>query len=63
MEIVCTILKGINVVLREINEKKAPSNELTESDFKEVRDAKLRNISVLNKDYFEDVDASKLRLL
>ena len=44
MEIVCTILKGINVVLREINETKSNQSELTEQDFKEVKDAKLKNI-------------------
>ncbi len=48
MEIVCTILKGINVVLREINfdEKKSTTNnnDLTTKDFGEIKVAKLKNI-------------------
>ena len=37
MEIVCSILKGINVVLREINENNTKQTVLAKSDFKDVK--------------------------
>ena len=34
MEIVCSILKGINTVLREINEDSQSTNYITKEDYK-----------------------------
>ena len=54
MEIVCTILKGINVVLREINlEDNRKQKGLQPFDFKEIKIAKLKTIQVLNRAFFE----------
>lgn len=49
MEIVCTILKGINVVLREINLETSQQTELKGFDFVETKVARLKNIQVLNR--------------
>lgn len=61
VEIVCAILKGINVVLREINLKDTKQMELVDFDFKEIKVARLKNIQVLNRSYFEKEKASKLK--
>jgi len=44
MEIVCTILKGINVVLREINLDNKQQIGLKDIDFKEIKVARLKTI-------------------
>jgi hypothetical protein len=44
MEIVCSILKGINTVLREINEDSTETSFLTLKDFKQQKVSILSNI-------------------
>lgn len=56
MELVCTILKGINVVLREINLDNKQQTVLNQQDFKEVKGARLKTIQVLKREYFESLD-------
>jgi len=54
MEIVCSILKGINTVLREINSIDRTSTILKFIDFKEKRVVHLKSIQVLNRTMFEN---------
>lgn len=61
MEIVCTILKGINVVLREINLDKSQQQEIKGFDYVEIKVARLKNIQVLNRTYFEKVKTNELK--
>ena len=63
MEIVCSILKGINIVLREINSyDKKSKMMLNFSDLKEKKKVTLDSIQVLNRKYFEDIAAGELRV-
>ena len=61
MEIVCSILKGINVVLRDINENNKKQTILAKSDFNEKKVAKLKSIEVLSRVYFEQIQAKELK--
>lgn len=54
MEIVCSILKGINTVLREINSIDRTSTILKYTDFREKKVVNLKTIQVLNRAYFEN---------
>lgn len=62
MEMVCVILKGINVVLREINENNTNQIDMLEDgDFTETKVARLKTVQVLNRNFFEKVPASNLK--
>jgi hypothetical protein len=61
MEIVCSILKGINVVLRDINTKTTKQTVLAKNDFKEIKCVQLKSIEVLSRAYFESVQAKELQ--
>ena len=60
-EFVCVILKGINVVLREINLGSNKQSELDRKDFEAIHVANLKSIEVLNRAYFEKVKSKELR--
>ena len=63
MEIVCSILKGINIVLREINSfDKKSKMMLNFGDFKEKKKVTLESIQVLNRKYFENIAAGELKV-
>lgn len=59
MEIVCCILKGINVVLREFSDKE--EREIEEGDYKELRVIRLKTITVFNRTYFEFMKTSEMK--
>lgn len=62
MEMVCVILKGINVVLREINlDKDSQNYSLDQMDFIETKVARLKTVQVINRNFFEKVSASNLK--
>jgi hypothetical protein len=61
MEIVCTILKGINVVLREINLEKNEETMIGDADFREIKVVKLKTIEVLSRKYFENINTKDLK--
>jgi len=61
MEIVCTILKGINVVLREINLEKNEGTMIGDADFREIKVVKLKTIEVLSRKYFENINTKDLK--
>jgi hypothetical protein len=61
MEIVCSILKGINTVLREINSIDRTSTILKFVDFKEKRVVHLKTIQVLNRNLFENFQAEDIQ--
>ena len=61
MEIVCTILKGINVVLREINLEKNEQTMIGDADFREIKVVKLKTIEVLSRKYFENINTKDLK--
>jgi hypothetical protein len=61
MEIVCSILKGINVVLRDINTTQSKQTVLAKCDFQEIKVANLKQIEVLSRAYFEQVKAKEFK--
>ena len=62
MEIVCSILKGINVVLRDINLNNTKQTVLAKNDFEDIKVAKLKSIEVLSRVYFEQIQAKELKI-
>jgi hypothetical protein len=55
MEIVCSILKGINVILRELNIDNNVQSSLVMRDFREKKIIQLTSIQVLKREYFENI--------
>jgi hypothetical protein len=61
MEIVYSILKGINLIVRELNIGEKKQEMLTKSDFTDVRVIKLKNIQVINRKFFENAQTKDLK--
>ena len=62
MEIVCSILKGINVILRDVKHKGlSGSNPLLKASYREVKSCNLKQIEVLNREKFEKVKAKEIK--
>ena len=63
MEIVYSILKGINVIVRELNIDNKQQEVLSISDFNDFRIIKLKKIEVMKRKFFENAQAKDLKLL
>ena len=61
MEIVCSILKGINVIVRDLANGNRTQEALSERDFDDFRVIRLTNIQVLKREYFENIEAKELK--
>ena len=61
MEIVCSILKGINLIVRELNIGNKMQTALKRSDFNDCRIISLKEISVLKRDFFENAQTKELK--
>lgn len=56
MELVYAILRGINVCLREINTNTQELDRLGKEDFKFTRIVPLKQIEVINREFFEKIE-------
>ena len=59
MEIVYSILWGINKVVRDLDPAKE-QKDLTMEDFEDVKQINLNSIRVLKKEFFEETKVNKL---
>jgi hypothetical protein len=59
MEIVYSTLKGINLIIREIDSP-ISHEQLTKEDFSYVKIARLNEIQVLRREFFEKTKVNEL---